>query len=502
MDYLNRREFLTLMAGGTVAGAMPFGIDERGSSRREKSPERPNILFLLTDNQGWNMMGCAGNSIIHTPNMDKLANGGVRFSHAFVTTPICAASRASIFTGLYRRKHEFTFLTPPLRTQFTDISYPALLRAAGYRTGFIGKFGIESNGNLLVENEKVTLKKMFEHFDNFEHWGLFKGSPNGYLVEQPDRRPFSFGKTPTSPPKDSTKRHLTDITGDKAINFLRNCKSDQPFCLSISFNAPHAQDNDPRQYIWPESVDGLYQDVTIPEPKNSNPAFFDAQPEFLKTSLNRERWYLRFDTPEKFQRMMKGVYRMVSGVDVVIGKILEEIESLGMDKNTIIIFMSDNGMFFGERGFSDCWLIHEESIRVPLIVFDPRADKRVQGITPEQMVLNVDIAPTILELAGLEVPQEMQGRSLVSLLRGRKPEWRTDFLCEHLFEHPRIPKSEGVRTERWKYIRYFEQRPVYEELYDLENDPHEACNLVGDPKYVKELEQLRKRCDELLQRAK
>jgi arylsulfatase A-like enzyme len=485
MDNLNRRKFLTLMAGGTVAGAMPFDVDDGGLTRHGNSSEHPNVLFLLTDNQGWNKMGCAGNPIIHTPNMDKLADGGVRFTNAFATTPICAASRASILTGLYERKHQFTFTTPPMRTQVTDISYPALLRAAGYRTGFIGKFGIESHGKLLVEDEEVTLKKMFEHFDNFEHWGLFKGSPNGYFVEQPD----------------GTTRHLTDITGEKVLNFLRECKPDQPWCLSVSFNAPHAQDNDPRQYIWPESVEHLYQDVTIPEPENSAPAFFEAQPEFLKTSLNRERWYLRFDTPEKFQRMMKGLYRMVSGVDVVIGKIRAEIERLGMDKNTIIIFMSDHGMFFGERGFSDCWLMHEESIRVPLIVFDPRAEVRVQGITPEQMALNVDIAPTILELAGLEVPQEMQGRSLAPLLSGGNPEWRTDFLCEHLFEHPKIPKSEGVRTERWKYIRYFEQRPVYEELYDLENDPHEAHNLMGHPRYAGELERLRKRCNELIQKA-
>ena len=487
MDHLNRREFLTLMAAGSsVAGAMPFDVDDRVLTRRGSASEHPNILFLLTDNQGWNKMGCAGNPIIHTPNMDKLAEGGVRFSNAFVTTPICAASRASILTGMYERGHQFTFNTPPMRTQFTDISYPALLRAAGYRTGFIGKFGIESNGKLLVEDEEVTLRKMFDHFDNYEHWGLFEGSPNGYFVEQPD----------------GTQKHLTDITGEKAVNFLRECKPAQPFCLSISFNAPHAQDNDPRQYVWPESVNHLYQDVTIPIPVNSEPAFFEAQPEFLKTSLNRERWYLRFDTPEKFQRMMKGQGRMVSGVDMVIGKILDEIERLGMAKNTIIIFTSDHGMFFGERGFSDCWLMHEESIRVPLIVFDPRADKQGQGITTEQIALNVDIAPTILELAGLKVPQEMQGHSLVPLLNGGNPEWRTDFLCEHLFEHPKIPKSEGVRTQRWKYIRYFEQQPVYEELYDLENEPHEAYNLTGNPKYAGELERLRKRCNELIEKAK
>ena len=481
MDNLNRREFLTLVVGGAVAGAMPLGVDGRDPAKDGDAPERPNILFLLTDNQGWNMMGCTGNPIIHTPNMDKLAGGGVRFTNAFVTTSICAASRASILTGLYRRKHEFTFRTPPMRTEFTDISYPALLRAAGYRTGFIGKFGIESDGKLLVADEKATLKKMFDHFDNFEHWG-----PDGYFEKQPD----------------GSMKHLTDVTGGNAIKFLRDCKPDQPFCLSISFNAPHGQDNDPQQYFWPESVDHLYQDATIPEPVNSDPAFFEAQPEFLKTSLFRERWHWRFDTPEKFQRMMKGVYRMVSGVDVVIGKILEEIERLGMDKNTIIFFMSDNGMFFGERGFSDCCLMHEESIRVPMIVFDPRADKKVRGVTSDKMALNVDIAPTILELAGLKTPQKMQGRSLVPLLSGQETEWRTDFFYEHLFEHPKIPKSEGVRTERWKYIRYFEQQPVYEELYDLENDPHESRNLVSDPGYARELDQLRKRCSELIQKAK
>jgi len=393
--------------------------------------------------------------------MDKLAGNGVRFTNAFVTTPICAASRASILTGLYERKHGFTFNTPPFRTEFTDISYPTLLRASGYRTGFIGKFGIESNGILLVENEKATIKKMFDVFDNFEHWG-----PDGYFVRQPD----------------GGVKHLTDTTGDKVIDFLRSCKPDQPFCLSVSFNAPHAQDNAPRQYIWPKSVDGLYEDVTIPEPENSAHSFFEAQPEFLKTSLSRERWHWRFDTPEKFQRMMKGMYRMVSGVDMVIGRILVEIKRLGMDKNTVIIFMSDNGMFFGERGFSDCWLLYEESIRVPLIVFDPGADEEVRGITLEQMALNVDIAPTILELAGLKVPHEMQGRSLAPLLRGQKPEWRNDLFCEHLFEHPKIPRSEGVRTERWKYIRYFEQQPVYEELYELKNDPHETVNLSSNPR--------------------
>ena len=444
---------------------------------------RPNILFLLTDNQRHDLMGCAGNPIIETPNLDRLAAGGVRFSRAFATTPICAASRASILTGLYQRRHQFTFRTPPLRTEFSHNSYPALLRESGYRTGFIGKFGIETDGLLspramTLENEAETLSRMFDHFEDF-HW-----SDAGYFVEQPD------GRT----------RHLTDLTGDKAIRFLQESakKADEPFCLSISFNAPHADAGDPRQYVWPEAVGGLYTGTTVPEPPNSEPSFFAALPEFIRNSMGRHRWYDRFDTPEKHQHMMKGLYRMVSGVDRVIGIILEELEHLSIADNTVVIFSSDHGMFYGERGLCDCWLLNEEPLRVPLILFDPKA-MASRGSTRDEIALNVDIAPTILDLADLPISEGTQGRSLVPLLAGRKAvtDWRSDFFCEHLFDHADIPKSEGVRSERWKYIRYFEQRPAYEELYDLENDPFESENLVDEGEYAEQLQRLRDRCDSL-----
>ena len=469
-----------------LVGAMGLMSCQKQPAGGADSARRPNILFLLTDNQRWNMMGGAGNPIIQTPNMDKLAAAGVRFGRSFVTTPICAAGRASILTGLYRRRHQFTFLEPPLRSEFTDISYPRMLRDAGYRTGYIGKFGIESHGKLLLEKEQQTLKKMFDHFDNFEHWGV--SGPDGYFARQPD----------------GSLKHLTNITGTKAIEFLRAYGSDQPFCLTVSFNAPHAQDNDPRQYIWPEELDHLYQAATIPVPPTADPVFFAALPDFIKSSEGRIRWAKRFDTPEKFQRMMKGMYRMVSGVDRSIGRILEEMKRQEIDKNTVIIFMSDNGMLFGERGLSDCWLMYEDSIRVPLVVFDPRAQEGLRGITVEQMALNIDIAPTILELAGLEPPVQMQGRSLVPLLRGESPDWRKDFLFEHFFQTPeiRIPPSEGVRTERWKYIRYLEQQPVHEELYDLHNDKLETRNLADEPRFAKQLNELRKRCDQLIDQVK
>jgi len=483
MEKLNRRDFIkrTSYGIGSVSAATLLGACNNQFAGPVNTAKQPNILFLLTDNHRWDQMGCAGNPIIRTPNIDKLAGNGARFTNAFVTTSICAASRASILTGLYRRTHRFSFYTPPLGTEFTDISYPALLKAAGYHTGFIAKFGIESDGQLQVESKNETIRKMFDHFDNFEHWGKFKGSPKGYFVSQPD----------------GTKRHLTDVTGDKVINFLQDCSTDKPWCLSVSFNAAHAQDDDPRQYIWPEAVDHLYKDVVIPEPVNSDVAFFEALPKFLRQSENRKRWYLRFDTPEKYQRMIKGMYRMVSGVDMVIGRIRDELKRLGMAENTIIIFAGDNGMFFGERGLSDCWLMYEESIRIPLIIYDPRANKKLRGGTTDEIALNVDISPTILELAGVKVPEKIQGRSLVQLTAGKMPEWRTDFFYEHLSEFPKIPKSEGVRTQRFKYIRYFEQKPIYEELYDLKKDAHEKHNLVDKPAYAEKLQELRKRCDEL-----
>ena len=195
---------------------------------------------------------------------------------------------------------------------------------------------------------------------------------------------------------------------------------------------------------------------------------------------------------------------MVSGVDTAIGRIRKEIKQLGLEDNTIIIFMSDHGMFYGERGLSDCWLLYEDCIRVPLIIFDPRSEETTNYATLiEQMVLNLDIAPTILELAGLNVPKVTQGCSLVPLLTDCRPQmWRTDFCCEHLFDHPKIPKSEGIRTEHWKYIQYFEQQPIYEELYDLKTDPLERINLTNNIEFADQLTQLRKRCSQLRQKLK
>jgi len=469
MKNLNRRDFLSMAAGGSVAAAMSLtGCDRNLAQGRSAAKRQPNIIFLLTDDHRADAMGCAGNSIIQTPNMDDLAANGVRFTNAFVTTSICASSRASIFSGQWTRRHGII----DFRTHFSEEAlaqtYPMLLSQAGYRTGFIGKYGVGPKRDLPI--------------DKYDYW---KGFPGQGRYENKD--------------ENGNYKHLTQIMGEQATEFLQGCSEDQPFCLSVSFKAPHVQDSDPRQFIYDRAYSDLYKNDAIPTPETAHPRYFDALPEFLRNSEARRRWEKRFPNNEKFQESVRSYYRLITGVDVVIGKIRDRLKQLSLDDNTVIILIGDNGFYLGDYGLAGKWFTHELSIRVPLLVYDPRANSKHRNITLDQMALNVDIAPTILELAHLKAPRQMQGRSLVPLLKGRKPRWRTEFFYEHPFVHKTIAKSEALRTKRFKYARYIDYD--YEELYDLQNDPAETINLATDEKYQKTLTTLRRRCNQLAKKA-
>jgi len=455
-----RREFLKSSVSCLGLASLGYTVNSCSPRRRKAS-----IIFLLTDDQRFDALGCAGNPIIQTPNMDWLAQNGIRFENAFVTTPICAASRASIFTGLYERKHGYTFTKPPIQKEYCDLSYPNLLRKAGYRTGFVGKFGVKVPDGM--ENE------WFEYF-----------------------KPSSY---PYFKDVNGKKKHLTDINMDRALDFIRETDPEQSFCLSLSTWAPHAHDSEKQQYFWPAACDDLYRGVKIPPPSLGEPSFFGSLPDFMKKSMNRERWFWRFDTPEKYQNMVKGYYRMISGVDMALGRLLNELKRLDRHKDTIIILMSDNGYFLGERGFAGKWTMHDLSIRVPLIIYDPRMVSSHRGKIESNLVLNIDIAPTILELAGLTIPQEFQGQSLVPFLNGSMNNSREEILTEHLWDLPEIPQTEAVRTKQWKYIRY-PQHPEFEELYDLQNDPIEKNNLAFDNKFSEIWKKLRKSCDQRIEK--
>jgi len=469
MKNLNRRQFLNLAAGSAAASTISLAACSAALAKTAKAAKRPNMIFLLTDDHRADALGCAGNTIIQTPNIDDLAANGVRFTNAFVTTSICACSRASIFTGQWTARHGIIDFNTHFTPQVLAETYPMLLRASGYRIGFIGKYGVGPQKDLPI--------------DRYDYW---KGFPGQGKYEHTD--------------ENGNYKHLTRIMGEQAVEFLQASSKDRPFCLSVSFKAPHVQDGDPRQFVYDRADAGLYKDALIPTPKTADPKYFDALPEFLRDSEARRRWELRFPTAEKFQESVKGYYRLITGVDIVIGKIRAELKRLGFDDNTVIIFTGDNGFYLGEYGLAGKWFPHELSIRVPLIVYDPAAPRSRRGLTLDRMALNVDIAPTILQFAGLKPPAQMQGQSLLPLLRGKRPKWRTEFFYEHPFEHKTIAKSVALRTRRYKYARYTDYD--YEEIYDLKTDPDEINNLAKDPTRRKTLESLRKRCRELAQKAK
>jgi arylsulfatase A-like enzyme len=421
---------------------------------------KPNIIFILTDDQRWDALGFAGNALIQTPEMDRLATQGTYFENAFVTTPICAASRASLLTGLYERTHGYSFGQGDIRQPYMDQSYPVQLREAGYHTGFFGKFGLSYPG----------FPDLFDEGENYDRNGQFK-----------DRRGYFFKMIA----EDTV--HLTHYTSQQAIDFIDDAPAGEPFMLSLSFSAPHAHDSAELQYFWSPEYDTMYQNLVIPDPLLKEDKYFEAQPEYVRTGENRTRWYWRYDTPEKYQHSVKGYYRMISEIDTEIGNIRRALEEKGLAENTVIILMGDNGYFLGERQLAGKWLMYDNSLRVPLIVFDPR---QTGGKRNTDFALNIDVPATILDFAGIQSPKSWQGTSL----RSNQLAKRKDFLTEHLWQVDIIPPSEAIRTERWKYFRYIND-PGHEELYDLSVDPLEINNLASDPAHQTILKKLRGRME-------
>jgi arylsulfatase A-like enzyme len=428
----------------------------------QDAPKRPNIIFLLADDLRADVLGCYGDRLAQTPHVDALAKRGIVFRNCFVTTSICAVSRASFFTGQYARRHKINdFATGLTPRQFAQ-SYTGLLKAAGYRIGFIGKYGV---GNKMPEQKE------------FDYWRGFPGQG----------KYFDKG----------TPLHINRRMGDQAVEFLKSCDKKTPFCLSLSFKCPHAQDRAPREFPPDPQDEKLFTDVTFPVPRTASEKFFKLLPEPVQQSEGRKRWAIRFHTPEKHQEIVRDYYRLVTGMDREVGRIVAMLEELGFADNTIIVFTSDNGFFFGERGLADKWFMYEESIRIPAIIVDPTLPRRRTGQAVEQLALNIDFAPTLLDAAGVPIPATMQGKSLRPLMRGESPDWRHEFFYEHLTLPKIIPPSEGVRTTRWSYIRWVGSEPHVEELYDLANDPYQERNVVAEPEQARVLERLRERWKQL-----
>ncbi len=437
----------------------PFGV---------RAADRPNIVFFFADDQTSSALGCYGNEIAQTPNIDALAAKGVRFDNAFVSHSICWVSRTTILTGLVGRSYG----TPGNR----ELAKPSavaslvsdLLHNYGYRTGFFGKWHAKMPPGFERE----------DHFDEFEAIGR-----NPFYKRQPD----------------GSLRHETELIVDRGIEFLQQQPAGRPFALNLWFNACHAEDSDRRpgigHFAWPRAVDEMYADIEFPTPHLNDPVVFDALPDFLKTTINRERYFWRWNTPQKYQQNMQAYYRMVSGIDGAIGRFLDALQASGHAENTIIVYSADNGYHMANRGLAGKWTHFEESLRVPLIVFDPRSPAAGRGQVADGMVLNLDLPATFVDWASDRVPSHYQGRSLRPWVEGDSPEdWRQETFHEHFAVRHRIPAFEGVRTEQYKYVRYVDHD--FEFLHDLQQDPDELVNLANDPDHRNTLEEFRRRTDQ------
>lgn len=460
---MNRKAFLSFL---------PLALAPFTSSCDHKETP-PNIIFLLTDDQRFDAMGYIGNSYIRTPNIDRLAEHGIIFRNAYVTTSISCVSRASLLTGQYASRHGIN----DFNTDFSDVAlmktYPLMLKnQAGYKIGFIGKYGVG------LEKQPAEM---------YDYWGCEKAI-------QPEYENY-----------DSTGKmtHYTDIVNSRIEDFLSKYGGEAPFCLSVSFKAPHVEDSDPRQFIYNERYSEYYRDIDYPRPESGGDEFWKLFPEkFRFNNEARRRWQIRFETDSLFRESVRGYYRLIQGVDDVVGNLTRRLDELGIGENTIIIMMGDNGFFLGEHGLAGKWFPYEESVRVPLFIYNPLEKEENKGRRIESIALNIDIAPTILEFAGLKKDPGMQGEPLQNTWKEDDPEWRNRFFYEHRFDHPGLPKSEAVIGPDYKYIHYYELPDSSREFYDLRNDTGEIRNLINSSDYHSQIKEHELMLDSLRQTVK
>ena len=441
----------------TLAAA-PGPAQPAGDARRPL-----NVVLIILDDVRWDSLGAAGNATVRTPRIDELAREGIRFEQARVTTAICMVSRATLLTGQYMSRHGITEFGRAIAPGPFAHTYPALLRRAGYWTGYVGKYGIGR-----PRPDDFDVLRAYEG----THWMAGSGGE---------------------------RIHVTEKNARDAIEFLQARPKDKPFALTVGFFAPHAEDDAPEQYLPQDWSARLYEGVTIPPPLRGDPAYLAALPPFLSNEANegRVRYHWRFDTPERYQAYMTRYYRLITEVDEAIGRIAGELRAQSVYDTTLVVLIGDNGYFQADRGLADKWYPYEESIRVPLVVRDPRLAPARRGLTRGQFALNLDVAPTLVAAAGLAVPAAMQGRDLSALyLSAGAPDWRDEFFYEHptVTSKFRIPTSQGVVRPDWKYIEW----PEFgvRQLFDLRNDPGEIRNLASQPAHVGQEQRMRERLEE------
>lgn len=482
IDTINRRRFLKLMgSGATALAAQQFLV---GCSRTPAT--KPNILFMMSDDHAANAVSCYGSrlaEIAPTQNIDRIASEGVRLNNCFATNSLCAPSRASILTGQYSHVHQvygLQAIDPSLQT------FPQLLQQSGYQTAIFGKWHLHTDPV------------------GFDDWAIFPmstksadGQGRYYDPEIRERGKYEpivdIHDRRTDVPwegKVYEGQYVTDVVGDLCLDWLEKRRNDKPFFLMCHFKAAHGPFEFNKKYA------DLFEDVIIPEP----PTLFDdlesRSPE-LKTFWgqieNLVKWLDRQDRPtwhvdtdgmteeEKirtaYQQYLKHYLRCVASIDENVGRLLDYLENNDLLDNTVVIYTSDQGMFLGEHGFVDKRMMLEEAIRMPFVVRYPSEIQPAQ--VSDDIVTNVDFAETFLDYGGVQIPENMQGRSFRAVLRGNTPgDWPKSMFYAYYGGRPRCY---GVRTKQYKLIHYTGQGS--RELYDLRKDPLEINNFYKEPEY-------------------
>jgi N-acetylglucosamine-6-sulfatase len=439
----------------------------------------PNVIVVLVDDLRWDELGAAGHPYVRTPNVDRLAREGARFTNAFVTTPLCSPSRASFLTGQYAHTHGIVDNTDRSAASHRLVTFPLLLQRAGYETAFVGKWHMGNDDSPRP---------------GFDYWVSFKGQ--GQYV---DPEIFEGGRMAPVP------GYITDILNARAVEFVRRPRQ-KPFVLYLAHKAVHPnirQRDDGsvepiggQPFVAAERHRGLYSEVAIPRA----PSY--GKPPTDKPALARRIGDLPPLGPGTVtdDATILGRQRTLAAVDDGVGALLAALQEQKQLSNTVVVFAGDNGYFYGEHGLSEeRRLAYEESSRIPLVVWFP--SRIPAGSVLDALALNIDVAPTVLDLAGVARPPELQGRSLLPVLRGEAREWRTSFLIEYFSDRvfPRVLNMgyQAVRTDRWKLIRYTELAGM-DELYDLDADPNELRNVIGDPARGGDLARLRHELEALL----
>lgn len=452
---------------------------------------RPNILYVMADDHAYGEMSCYGNSIIRTPNMDRLARAGVRFTNSFVTNSLCAPGRATCLTGAYShingvKGNSEAKDAPPEFIRPGIVTYPEVLKQAGYKTAVVGKWHLTDE------------PKGFDYSCVLPGQGVYFDPE---FIENGKRRKIAG--------------YATDITTDLALRFLETA-GDGPWAMIYQHKAPH------RPFQPAPRHAHLFDDIEFPYPVTFND-------DYATRKLAAEARDMQFDIslagdypdlpkglsqPEQkkwlYQRFVKDHYRAVAGIDENLGRVLDYLDRRNLANDTLIVYTSDNGFFLGEHGWYDKRFMYEPSLRVPLLIRYPRGARA--GQVASQMVCNIDYAPTILDLAGLKPPGSMQGRSLRPILEGKPPrDWRRSMYYAYYedswklagkgkeamsdpsfqyFTAHRVSPHRGVRTERYKLIEYYAENGYYE-MFDLLKDPNELVNVYDDPAVGRERSALR-----------